>query len=911
MPDWKPEICRRLAPLKLAPTREAEIAEELAQHLEDRFQELLAAGHADDAAFRTSLNELNETNLLTSGLQRAEKTFYREPIVPGKDSNSFFSGVFQDLRFALRMVGKSPGFTAVAVLTLALGIGASTAVFSLVDAVLLKPPPFPHAERIVFPWRLPKRGINLGFKVYPWGRRDFLFFSRETKTFEALGAFLSDSFNLTGSGEPERLNGLRVSTGFFPSLGVSPALGRTFTDQEDRPGNEHEVILGNALWRQRFGADPSILGRSIDLNGVPYAVIGVMPPGFVFPRANEMPNVFTFAPQAQLWVPLALNRQSAPIPYESDELAIVGRIKHDVTIAQAQADMDIMGKRLESGRPNGQGWFNSIVTPLTRQAAGDTRQPLLLILAAVGVVLLIACSNVANLLLTRSLSRKREFTVRAALGADASRLTRQLLTESITLSCAGGVGGVCLAELVVYFVKIFGPSSIPRLSEVGLDLRVFLFAFGVTLCTGVLFGLAPAITASRQNLVESLKEGGQRAGYNLSTQKTRNSLLVSQIALALVLVVAAGLLTRTLYRLLAVNPGFRAEHALTFELSLPVEKYSDQSHVVSFYQEALRKLHAIPGVEATGVTEMVPLNGATESTAIRFSNGPRLTASGVRMANYTMVSPGYFAAVGTPILRGRPFLDSDSASSLPVAIISSALAEKYWPGQNPLGKQIAPAGAAFPLATIVGVASDVKRVSIRESPPPEMYVPYTQKVWPSLLSMDVILRTAQDPASVSASARAAIQSVDPDLPIANVRTLASIVSKSMTEPVFAALLLAAFGVLALLLAAIGMYGVISYSVVQRTQEIGVRMALGAGPCDVFRMVLGQGARLAVLGIAIGLVAALVATRVMHSFLYGVRATDPLTFAGVSLLLLAIALLACYAPARRAMRIDPMVAVRYE
>lgn len=877
---------------------ESGLSDELRFHFDEQVQKLTALGVPLAEARRRARLSLGTTDQIHEEFRDASGV-------------RFLESLMQDIRFACRMLRKSPGFTAVAILTLALGIGASTAVFSLVDAVLLKPLPFPHAEKIVFPWRLPKKGLNLGFDTYPWGRRDFLFFSQQAKTFEALGAFLSDSFNLTGSGEPERLNGLRVSAGFFPSLGVSPALGRTFTDQEDRPGNEHEVILGNALWRQRFASHPSVLGRAIDLNGVPYTVIGVMPPGFVFPRANEMPDVFTFAPETQLWVPLALDRRSSPIPYESDELAIVGRVKPGGTIAQAQAEMDILGKRLESGRRNGEGWFNSIVTPLTRQAAGDTRQPLLLILAAVGVVLLIACSNVASLLLTRSLNRKREFTVRAALGAGAARLLRQLLTESIVLAAVGGVVGIVLAEFVVYFVKSFGPSSIPRLGEAGLDVRVLLFAFGVICFTGVLFGFAPALSVTRENLVESLNDGGRRASSNLSTQKTRNSFLVSQIALALVLVVAAGLLTRTLYHLLRVNPGFRAEHSLTFELSLPAAKYSDQSHIVSFYQEALRKLRAIPGVQAAGVTELVPLDGATESTAIRFSNNAQITLSNLAFANYTMVSPGYFAAVGTPILNGRPFLESDSVNSLPVAIISNAMADKYWPGQNPVGKQVAPAGAAFPLATVVGVAADVKRLSIRESPPPEMYVPYTQKVWPSLLTMDVVLRTTQDPASITASARDAVHSIDPDLPIANVRTLASIVSNSMTEPLFSALLLAAFGGLALLLATIGMYGVISYSVAQRTEEIGIRMVLGARPRSVFGMVLSQGTRLAVLGIAMGVVAALAVTRVMNSFLYGIGATDPLTFAVVSLLLLAVALLACYIPARRAMKVHPMVALRHE
>ncbi|HEU5409457.1 MAG TPA: ABC transporter permease [Candidatus Acidoferrales bacterium] len=896
--SWLRQSVFRLRELFGHRQHDARLAAELQTHLSLLIEQNISRGMSPDEARRAGKISLG-------GPDQIKQSVHDHRGLP------FLETFYQDVRFALRMLRKSPGFTAVAVLTLALGIGASTAVFSLVNAVLLKPLPFPHAERIVFPWRLPKRGVNFGFDIYPWGRLDFLFFSQQSKTFDALGAFLSDSFNLTGSGEPQRLDGLRVSAGFFPSLGVSPAQGRTFTEQEDRPGNEHEVILGNALWRERFASNPAVLGRTIDLNGVPYTVIGVMPPGFVFPRANEMPSVFTFAPQTQLWVPLALDRRSTPIPYEPDELAVVGRLKPGVSIAQAQADMDMMANALDHQRPAAKGWFNSTVTPLARQAAGDTRQPLLLILAAVGVVLLIACSNVASLLLTRSLNRKREFTVRAALGAGASRLLRQLLTESVVLAGLGGAIGMLLAGAIVYFVKIFGPAGIPRLGEAGLDVRVLLFAFAVTLLTGILFGLAPALSAMRENLVESLKEGGHRAGSNLATQKMRNTFLVAQIALALVLVVAAGLLTRTLYHLLAVNPGFRAERSLTFALSLPATKYSGQSRIVSLYQAALQKLRAIPGVQAAGVTEMLPLDGATESTAVRFSNNFHDPSFKPGMANYTMVSPGYFAATGTPILRGRPFADSDSANSLPVAIINNALAQKYFHGQDPLGKQIAPAGAVFPLATIVGIVPDVKRISIRESPPPEMYVPYTQKVWPSLLTMNVVLRTTQAPASIAASAREAIHSIDVDLPLSNVRTLKAIVANSMTEPLFSALLLIAFGGLALLLATIGMYGVISYSVAQRTQEIGIRMALGARPGSVFRMVLAQGARLAVIGIAIGLLAALAATRLMTSFLFGVAATDPLTFAAVSLLLLAVALVACYIPARRAMNVHPMIALRYE
>lgn len=875
-----------------------DLEQDFSDHIEEETLDNIARGMSSEEARRTAVRKFGNVTRIKEQTREVWSLVWLERL-------------WQDIRFSLRTLRRSRGFTVVAVITLALGIGASTAVFSLVDAVLLKPLPFPDAGRIVFPWRLPKIGLNMGFDTYPWGRVDFLFFSRESRAFEALGAFVSGSFDLSGSGEPVRVDGLRASAGFFPALGVSPALGRTFNTEEDQPGRDHEVVLGNSLWRSRFGADPDILGHSIALDEIPYTVIGVMPPGFAFPRGNEMPDGFTFASRVQLWIPLALDPRPTIIPNESDELAVVGRLKPGVTIAQAQTDMDIMGKQLESTRRNGQGWFRSKVTPLTRQAAGDTRRPLLLTLAAVGVVLLIVCSNLAGLLLARALNRKREFAVRAACGAKPSRLIRQLLSESIVLAGMGGLLGILLSRAAIYLVRIFGPTSIPRLSEVGLDVRVGIFALGVTMLTGILCGLAPALAAARENLSESLKDSSRRASSSPAAQRTRNSLVVSQIALALVLVIATGLLTRTLYRLLDVDPGFHAAHVLTFQLTLPGSHYPEQARIVPVYQEALRRLRVLPGVQAAGLTETVPLSGATEATAIRFSNGSRANGPALRFANYTMVSPGYFAAVGTPILRGRAFLESDTASSEPVAIVSSALVKKYWPGKDPIGKQIAPAGSKFPMATIVGIAADVKRLSLRESPPPEMYVPYTQKIWPSLLTMNVVLRTTQAPSSVTAGARAAIRSVDPDLPLADVKPLTDIVADSTAAPRFTVLLLGTFGGLAVLLAMLGMYGVVTYSVSQRVQEIGVRMTLGAQRRDVLRLVLGQGVRLAGLGIIAGLAVSFGATRLMSSFLYGIGAADPLTFGSVAFLLTLIVLVACYLPARRAMRIDPMVALRHE
>ena len=817
----------------------------------------------------------------------------------------------QDLRYGLRLLAKARAFTIVAVLTLALGIGASTAVFSVVNAILLEPLPYPHAERIAIPWRQAPAGVNVGYNEIPWGLPAVRLFWNESKTFEHLAALRPDAFNLTGAGEPVHLEGVRASAAFFQAIGISPALGRGFTVEEDQPGHEHEVVLGNTLWRDRFGADPAIVGRSVTLNGSPYTVVGIMPAGFVFPRAEEMPGSFSFAPETQLWVPLALPAALAHRD-DPDEMAVIGRLRPGVSVPQAQAEMDVFAGRLEGMFPGGRGWFNSRVTPLSRQVVGDTRTPLLVILCAVGVVLLIACANVAGLLLTRALGRQREFSLRAALGAPRLRLVRQLLMESLLLAIAGGVLGSALALAAIDAVKAFGPSNIPRLREIAPDPRVFLFAAFVTFAAGILFGLAPALGASRINLAESLNAGGQRAGSGPSNPRLRNLLLVSEVALALVLTVAAGLLVRTFRSLLSVDGGFQTSRVMTFELSLPEAKFgSDKDKMARFYSAALARLQALPGVDATGIGEVVPLGGATESTGIRIPGSPPPQKGEVRFANFTIVSPGYFEALGTPVVRGRSILDSDAADSTPVALINRAMARKYWPNDDPIGKQVGPGSVRYPASVIVGIVADVKHLSLRDEPIPEMYVPYTQRPWPSMLTMQVAIRTRGDAGAIMSAAREALHTLDADLPVGKPASLASLVDNSMTQPRFSMLLVSAFGILAVILAAIGMYGIVSHSVAQRAREIAIRLAVGAGRHDIFRMVIGQGARLAGIGIAIGLGAALFATRLLASQLYGVKSTDPITFAAVAAMLLAIAILACYIPARRAMRVEPTEALRSE
>ena len=814
----------------------------------------------------------------------------------------------QDLKHALRLYRKAAGFTTVAVLTFALGIGASAAVFSVVNAILIKPLPYPQAERIVLPWRLAPIGTFLGADQFPWGERDFRMVWEQAKSFQSLGAFEGDRFNLTGAGEPALIEGIRASSGFFPTLGIAPVLGRVYTEHEDQPGHEHVVVLSHQLWLSRFGGDRAILGHTIELSGKSYTVIGVMPADFAFPRAEEMPGSLDFPRDPQLWIPLALPAAPPPGP---EELAVMGRLKPGVTLEAAQAEQDAFTKQLERLVPQGKGWFNTRLTTLERQVTGNTQRPLLLMLGAVGLVLLVACSNVASLLLTRSIGRKREFTLRAALGAGNGRLVRQLLTESTLLAGVGGVAGILIARAGVFFAKTFGPSDIPRLRGVSLDLSVFLFTLAIAAITGILVGLAPAISAARVNLAQSLREGSQRSGGGHRSPGLRNMLLISEVALALVLVIATGLLVRTFYRMLDSESGFNAARVLTFELSLPGTKYNDGPHMVQLYQTALARLRMVPGVQSAGIGETVPMRGAGESTGIRIPGRPRTSGKETMYAAYTVISPGYFYAVGTPVLRGRDFQDSDTAVSTPVTIINSTMARKYWPDQDPIGRQVGPASTRYPAATIIGIVPDIKHLSLREEPGAEMYVLFNQKVWPSLANMQVALRTKADPARLAPLLRDAMKSVDPDLPLGQITTLTTLVDESMRQPRFSMLLVGAFAALAVGLASIGMYGVISYSVAQRTQEIGIRMALGAERTVVFRMVLGQGARLAGLGVGIGLLAAVAATRLMARFLYGIQPTDPVTFAAVPLLLMAIALLACYLPANRATRVDPMVALHDE
>jgi predicted permease len=876
---------------------EAELDDELRFHFENEVEKNRKAGLPEAEAVRRARLAFGGQDQVKEDCRQARGT-------------AFVETSLQDVRYGLRAIVKNPIFFGIAALTLALGVGASTAIFSLVNTILLRPLPYPNADRIVMLWRKGPLAV-ISRDVLPWNPRELRILLQTSTSFQNVGAFKKDSFNLTGADTPELLEGVRANAGLFRALDVSPILGRYFSDEDDSVGHDNVVVLSNRLWRSRFSGDTTVIGKTINLNSSPYTVVGVMPPTFSFPNTEGIPDVLDLPKETQLWVPLAL-----PMTFPvggANEVGVIAELKAGVTPARVQQDLALFEKRLEEQIPQAKDWSSQSV-PLGPQTVSDTRRPLLLLLGAVTAVLLIACSNVAGLTLNRALSRGRELTLRSALGARRGRIFRQLMTESLLLAIGGGLIGIALAEVALFVAKRFAPDMIPHLHETGLDFHVIVYALGLTLITGVLFGLVPALGATRMNLAEALRENSQRSGGNAAAPKIRNTLLVAQMALALVLVVAAGLLVRTFYGMLHSNPGFDATRVLTFELPLPSSKYSDTDRMAQVYKEILLRLQSIPGVQSAGISSVVPMGGAPDGTVIRIPGRPALHDSDHPYASYSFISPGYFASIGAQLLRGRDVTDADRLQGMPVTIINGTMAKQYFPGEDPVGKQVGVGLTRYPTRTIIGIVADIKHGSLREQNAPEMFVPYMQneiKIWPSMQTMQYAIRTKANPDSVAAGIQDAVHAVDPELPVARLASLTTLVSNSMTADRLSTLLVGSFGILALVLASIGLYGVISYSVMQRTAEIGVRIALGATRTQIFVMVVGQAARLACAGIVIGLIMALASTHLMVRFLYGVRAADPLTFALVPLFLVIIALLACYLPARKAMNIEPTLALRYE
>ncbi|HKW90084.1 MAG TPA: ABC transporter permease [Candidatus Acidoferrales bacterium] len=809
--------------------------------------------------------------------------------------------LWHDIRFGLRMLAKAPGFTAIAVLTLALGIGANTAIFSVVNGVLLKPLPYPEPQKLVTVWGR-FTGIGLPNDRNWFSAPEFRDLQELNKSFSDATAMTDDSFNITAEGAPERVVGADVSPSLFSMLNIRPVYGRVFLPEEAQPGHDQEVLIGFGLWKSRFGSDPSAVGRTLTINGRPMTVVGILPAGFDYPLNAEM------------WKPLAFSADDlSPNNRGNHGYEVLARIKSNLTFEQALADMQsVTNKIIAQNKDYPYQRFNFAVqlVPLLEQTVGDIKAALWILTAAVGFVLLIACVNVASLLLARASAREREMAIRSAMGAGRKRLVRQLLTESVLLALCGGAAGLLLTPLVLNQIIRLGAEALPRASDVQLDGWALFFTMVVTLGTGILFGLAPALQASRRTPFEDLKEGGRSGTPSTASSRLRRLLVIAETAFSVVLLVGAGLLIRSFLRVLAVDPGFHADSVLTMRISLPEERYSKPETVRAFYREVIRRIDSLPGVQAAGATAALPLAGLGGSGTTTVDTQEVPVDQTTPEADWRPITPGYFEAMQIPLRRGRYFTDSDTDTGARVAIVDDTFAKTYWPHEDAVGKRVHLGGmrSTSPWMTIVGVVGHVHYRELEAPSRVQVYWPEDQRPDGT---MSLAIRTSQDPLALTQTVKDQIQSVDPDQPIYQVRTVSQLKSEWVSRRFLTLLLVGLFAAFALVLAAIGIYGVMAHSVTRRTHEIGIRLALGANRASVLCMILGQGATLTAIGLAVGLVASFALTRLMSAVLYGISVTDPITFFAVAILLMTVALAACYLPARRAMRVDPMVALRYE
>jgi putative ABC transport system permease protein len=887
MMDKLSQLWRRLFFYLRRDQFDRELGEEMRFHLEMKTQENARAGMEPEEARYAAKRQFGNQTLLQE---------------VSRDMWSFRSleTLAQDLRYCVRMMLKNPGFTAVAALTLALGIGANTAIFTVVNAVLLQPLPFHEPERLVRVWRSSAEEDRTALS-FP----DFADIRAQQTVFERMAAWRSGDCALTGQGDPVNLSGVVATAELFPMLGVTPQLGRGFTPEEDRAGNR-AVILSHSLWQNRFNSDPNVAGKTVTINGQSYNVAGVMPAEFKFPIRND---------PVDLWLSLAAVAEGKePVIVQRGWLAfgIIGRLKPNVTAPEAEAALKVIVDNLARQHTESSDFLSARVLPFHQEVVRDVRLGLLLMFGAVGCVLLIACANVANLLLQRATTRRKEIAIRAALGAGRWRIFRQLLTESLLLALGGGVIGWLLAMWLTKLLISLAPGGLPRAPESGLDTRVLGFALLVSLATGVIFGLAPALQAAKTDLNEALK-GGAKGGGGARSNRFRNALVIVEVALTLMLLVCSGLLLNSFLRLQRVDPGFDSHNVLTFRIELPANRYSQQTQVAPFYQQLISRLEAAPGVTSVSAISHLPLSSHRGTTGFSIEGVATPPDNPVPYStDFRSVMPGYFKTMGMRLIKGHDFTPRDGLRSTQVAIINESLARRYFPNQDPLGKRVRPGigidERGWLMREIVGVVRDSKHVSLREEPPPNIYLPHGQ--FPRH-GMTLVVRAANDPKALIGVVQKEAHAIDGELPVFNIRTLDQYMASSVAEPKFSALLLGLFAGLALILSCIGLYGVMSYVVAQRTRELGIRMALGAQTRDVLKLVVRQGMGLTLLGASIGGVVAVTATRMMKSWLFGVSPTDPLTFVVAALLLTIVALLSCWIPARRAAKVDPIIALRFE
>jgi len=813
----------------------------------------------------------------------------------------------KDIRFAFRQLLKQPAFTAIAIVTVALAIGANTAVLSLVNALLIRPLPYKAPNQLVLLWeRFPPQGLER----IPVSAPEYLDYEKQLTTVERIGAFNYAAYNLTTGDVPERVAGAVVSPSVFPLLGVDPIKGRVFTKDEGAEGRDDVVVISARLWHRRFNADPMIVGNKISLNGRACTVVGIMPEQFDFPLPLFNVQGARFASRADIWKPIAFTKDELAARY-SRSYSVIARLRPGISVAQAQAELDTVTANFRQTNPKNYppetSAFGAKLYPLQDQVVGPMRTGLWILVGAMTLVLLIACANLTTMLLARAASREREMAIRVALGAGWKRMLRQLLTESVVLSILGGTAGVLLAMGALDVLRVIGAQTVPRLREVDLDLSVLAMTFVVAVATGILFGLVPALVSAKPELTEALKEGGRGATEGLHRNRLRSGLIVAETALALVLLIGAGLLVKSFVQLQNVSPGFNPHNVLTAEISLPVEKYPHDLPVINFYSEAERRIKNIPGVQYSAFTVMLPLSGSnTDSSFIIEGQDPK-AGGAFPDEEIRDITPGFFRVLQTPLLKGRFFSEADTADSAPVVIVNQAFAKKYFPSGEALGKRISRDDTNPKWATIVGIVADIKHRALDTQAQPEYYLAHAQGP-----DRDMVLtvRSSQDARTLVQAIREELRNIDPDIPLANVRTLDAVVADSIAPRRLSVVLLSAFSGIALLLASVGMYGVISFLVVQRTHEIGVRMALGAQRSDVLRMVIGHASKLFLIAAAIGLPLAFVTNSALRTLLYQVSPFDISIFLVVTVVLASVGLLASYLPAVRATRGDPLIALTH-